>query len=89
MLAWFWPVPERSLTEAGGVIFADVKGTWSIDSPVESERGMNPGDLREVKEIEMARLHLRYAHTRIEWPQRVLALASSIERFGQILPVIV
>ena len=50
---------------------------------------MEPGHLREVKEIEIAQLHLRYAHTRIEWPQKVLALASSIERFGQILPVIV
>ena len=50
---------------------------------------MDPGHLREVKEIEIAQLHLRYAHTRIEWPQRVLALAHSIERFGQVLPVIV
>jgi len=50
---------------------------------------MDPGHLREVKEIEIGQLHLRYAHTRIEWPQRVLALAHSIERFGQILPVIV
>ena len=41
-----------------------------------------------MKEIEMAHLDLRYAHTRIERPERVLALASSIERFGQILPVI-
>jgi len=50
---------------------------------------MDSGHLREVKEIEIAQLHLRYAHTRIEWPQRVLALANSIERFGQVLPVIV
>jgi ParB-like chromosome segregation protein Spo0J len=50
---------------------------------------MDSGQLREVKEIEIAQLHLRYAHTRIEWPQRVQALASSLERFGQILPVIV
>ena len=50
---------------------------------------MDFGQFREVKEIEIAQIHLRYAHTRIEWPQRVLALASSIERFGQILPVIV
>ena len=50
---------------------------------------MDPGHLREVKEIEIAQLHLRYAHTRIQWPQRALALTSSIERFGQILPVIV
>jgi len=60
-----------------------------MDFPVESERVMDPGHLREVKEIEIAQLHLRYAHTRIEWPERVFALASSIERFGQILPVIV
>ena len=45
--------------------------------------------LREVKEIEMAHLDLRYAHTRIQRPERVLAMANSIERFGQILPVIV
>jgi ParB family transcriptional regulator, chromosome partitioning protein len=50
---------------------------------------MDPGDCREVREIEIAQLQLRYAHTRIEWPQRVLALANAIERFGQILPVIV
>jgi ParB family chromosome partitioning protein len=50
---------------------------------------MDPGGLREVKEIEMAQLQLRYAHTRIERPEKVLALASSIERYGQILPVIV
>ena len=89
MPALFWRVPERSLTAAGGVIFADVRDRWSIDSPVVSERVMDPGDCREVREIEMAQLQLRYAHTRIEWPQRVLALASSLERFGQILPVIV
>jgi ParB-like chromosome segregation protein Spo0J len=41
-----------------------------------------------VKEIEIARLHLRYAHTRIHRPERVSSLASSIERFGQIIPVI-
>jgi ParB-like chromosome segregation protein Spo0J len=50
---------------------------------------MDPAQLREVKEIEIVHLHLRYAHTRIYRPERVYALASSIERFGQILPVIV
>jgi len=50
---------------------------------------MDSGHLREVKEVEIAQLHLRYAHTRVEWPERVLALANSMERFGQILPVIV
>ena len=47
------------------------------------------GHLREIKDIEIAQLHLRYAHTRIERPERVLALAASIERIGQIVPVIV
>ena len=50
---------------------------------------MDSGYFREVKEIEMGQVHLRYAHTRMEWPEKVLALASSIERIGQILPVIV
>lgn len=43
---------------------------------------MDFGHLREVKEIEMGQLHLRYAHTRVEWPAKVLALASSIEQIG-------
>ena len=49
---------------------------------------MDPGYLREVKEIEIAHLQLRYAHTRIHRPERVSSLATSIERFGQIIPVI-
>ena len=50
---------------------------------------MESGHLREVKEIEIAHLDLRYAYSRIHRPERVLVLASFIERFGQILPVIV
>jgi len=50
---------------------------------------MESGHLREVKEIEIAHLHLRYAHTRIQRPERITSLASSIERFGQIIPVVV
>jgi ParB family chromosome partitioning protein len=50
---------------------------------------MDSGHLREVKEIEMAHLELRYAHTRIYRPERISSLARSIERFGQIIPVIV
>lgn len=49
---------------------------------------MDSGHLREVKEIEIAHLQLRYAHTRIHRPERVSSLASSMERFGQIIPVI-
>jgi len=47
------------------------------------------GALRTIKEIELSQLELRYAHTRIERPGGVAALATSIERFGQIIPVIV
>jgi hypothetical protein len=49
---------------------------------------MESGHLREIKEIEIAQLHLRYAHTRIERPKESLVLAGSIERVGQIIPVI-
>jgi ParB family chromosome partitioning protein len=41
-----------------------------------------------VKEIEIAHLNLRYAHTRIHRPEAVLLLAGSLERFGQLTPVI-
>jgi ParB family chromosome partitioning protein len=47
------------------------------------------GPVREIKEIEMGRLELRYAHTRIQKVERVSSLICSMERFGQILPVIV
>jgi ParB-like chromosome segregation protein Spo0J len=89
MLTFLLFGPGHGLTGLGGVIFVAVRGRWSIDFPVESEGDMDSGYLREVKEIEIAQLHLRYAHTRIQRPERVLALASSMERFGQILPVIV
>ena len=82
-------MPEQDLTAGGGAIFVDAGVGWSIDFPVETEVIMNPAHLREVKEVEIIHLHLRYAHTRIYMPERVYALASSIERFGQILPVIV
>lgn len=56
---------------------------------------MLPGKLlivdghREIREIEIAQLDLRYAHTRIERPKESLSLAASLERAGQIVPVIV
>jgi len=67
----------QGLTGAGGVIFADVGGRWWIDFPVESEGIMEGGDLRELKEIGIARLALRYARKRfsglrgfLPWPVR-------------------
>ena len=47
------------------------------------------GHLRQIREIEIGQLNLRYAHTRIERPKESLALAASIERVGQIIPVII
>ena len=45
--------------------------------------------VREIREIEIGQLNLRYAHTRIERHKESLALAASIERLGQIIPVTV
>ena len=82
-------MPGHGLTEAGGVIFVDAGVGWWIDFPVEGEVLMDSGHFREVKEIEIAQIDLRHAHTRIQRPERLSSLSGSIERFGQILPVIV
>lgn len=42
----------------------------------------------EIREIEMGSLVLRYTHTRVARPERVSSLVGSIERCGQIVPVI-
>lgn len=42
-----------------------------------------------LHEIEIMKLNLRYAHTRVARPRESLALADSIERIGQIVPVVV
>ncbi len=42
-----------------------------------------------MQEIEIRQLNLRYAPTRIERPKQSLALMDSIERIGQIVPVVV
>jgi len=43
----------------------------------------------EVKEIEIGHLDFKYGHTRIQNLKSVLRISNSIERFGQITPVIV
>jgi len=45
-------------------------------------------DTMEVVEMEIAHLELRYAHTRIIKRESLVALAASIEQWGQIIPVI-
>lgn len=42
----------------------------------------------EVREMEIAQLELKYAHTRILKRERLISLAASIEESGQILPVV-
>ena len=56
MSTFLWFMPGHGLTEAEGVIFVDARVGWWIDFPVESERVMDPGHLREAKEIEIAQL---------------------------------
>jgi ParB-like chromosome segregation protein Spo0J len=73
----------------GGAIFAGARVLWWIDSLVGGEVIMETGHLREIKEIEIAQLNLRYASTRIDRLKERLVLAASIERVGQIVPVIV
>lgn len=41
-----------------------------------------------VEKIEIAHLNLRYEHTRIRQPAAVLKMVESIERFGQLMPVL-
>ena len=79
----------QGLTGAGGVIFADAGGVWWIDFLVESEMIMDGGGLRELKGIEMAHLALCYAPSRVQRSERGFGLASSIERFGPMIAVIV
>lgn len=42
----------------------------------------------QVKEIEIGHLDLRYAHTRVHRPEIISCLVESIERCGQIMPVV-
>ena len=42
-----------------------------------------------VKNIEIAHLHLRYAHTRIRQAAAVLRMVDSLSRYGQRMPVLV
>ena len=56
--------------------------------PAVSMRTSLEMDTMEVMEMEIAHLELRYAHTRIIKRESLVALAASIEQWGQIIPVI-
>jgi hypothetical protein len=47
-----------------------------------------PGRFTEIREIEMDQIEFRYSRTRVAKPRMVSSLVSSIERSGQIVPVI-
>lgn len=49
---------------------------------------MMDGVPMEPGEIEIARIDLRYVHTRIMRRESLVSLAASIDRFGQLVPVI-
>jgi ParB-like chromosome segregation protein Spo0J len=46
------------------------------------------GSIIEIREIEIAHIDLRYAHTRLQSPEMVSSLAASIESSSPITPVI-
>lgn len=48
----------------------------------------NDSDLR-IRRIEICHLELRYAHIRIQNPEAVLRLATSLQQYNQIIPVLV
>jgi ParB/RepB/Spo0J family partition protein len=50
---------------------------------------MDAFPMAEIKEVEIAMLHLRYAHTRIINQDRLLSLAVSLDSCGQIRPVVI
>ena len=66
--------------------FMRMRGSSGSEVP---PQGVTMGDIREIKEIEIGRLELLYAHTRIERPERISSLALSMGHIGQIIPVIV
>jgi ParB family transcriptional regulator, chromosome partitioning protein len=61
----------------------------SLGSPLrDTQGGMEKKSCTSV-EVDLGSLDLRYAHTRIARPKHVEMIASSIERFDQITPVLI
>jgi len=46
-------------------------------------------EMIRIKPIEIAHLNLRYSHIRVQDPRAVIRMADSIERYGQIMPILV
>jgi ParB family chromosome partitioning protein len=54
----------------------------------EASHAVLDGHTIEAVELEISRIDLRYAHTRIMTRESLIRLAASIEQWGQIMPVI-
>jgi hypothetical protein len=67
----------------------DRVGAFPVSSSMDVRAGSEVIVVREIKDIEINQLDLCYAHTRVERPKERLALAASLERVGQLVPVIV
>ena len=46
-------------------------------------------EIIRIKPIEIVHLNLRYNHVRVQDPRAVIRMADSIERYGQIMPILV
>ncbi len=46
-------------------------------------------EIIRIKPIEIVHLNLRYSHVRVQDPRAVIRMADSIERYGQIMPILV
>lgn len=46
-------------------------------------------EMIRIKPIEIVHLNLRYSHVRVQDPKAVIRMADSIERYGQIMPILV
>ena len=46
-------------------------------------------EMIRIKPIEIVHLNLRYSHIRVQDPRAVIRMADSLERYGQIMPILV
>ncbi len=46
-------------------------------------------EIIRIKPIEIVHLNLRYSHIRVQDPKTVIRMADSMERYGQIMPILV
>jgi ParB family chromosome partitioning protein len=46
-------------------------------------------EMIRIKPIEIVHLNLRYSHVRVQDPRAVIRMADSMERYGQIMPILV